>query len=347
MSATLEQCEFAINSTNESVCEGCFKRQGRGKGFCYASSDGEIIRCESTKARIKALGIPPAWSDVQICKFSHCKIQAIGKDIKGRAQYIYHPEWTEQQQNRKFSLLPEFAKKTPRIRQKCHSLIGEDLDNRTTILAIATLILAETGMRVGNQKYRRLNKTYGLSTLQMQHIASDDETVKFSFTGKHNKEQTFSVINKALSETLETIIDKYEDDDNRIILSYEEDENVEMISHCEINDFIKKIIGTAFSSKFFRTWTGTRLALFFARDAMRLESEVANASFEAQLVSLVANELGNTPAICRKYYIHPKMLSYLNERFLGGKSFPRFNKRGLGSIRLSPCEKQALSIIDN
>ncbi|MGQ8364941.1 DNA topoisomerase IB [Glaciecola sp. 1036] len=324
--------EYIISS---DFCTGCIVRRSRGKGFSYHYQDGSLITCSELKQRIKKLTIPPAWQNVSICHNKDFKIQARGIDAKNRRQYIYHPNWLLERQKEKFSKLAKFAGRLPKLRRFCVEQMGKDDFSKDSVIAVAIMILNETGIRIGNEKYSKMYRTHGLTTLNTGHIQHDEDSLQLSFTGKHNKPQTFEIYNQNLEEQIDDLLEI----PGQRFFRYEQEGQWHKLTHDDINTCIKRIIGDEFSSKFFRTWAASRLAVFFAQQAAEISKTQGNREFIPALVSLVANELNNTPSVCRKYYIHPSVLQKLNDIFESGKTFKRFYKKGLGWESLSACER--------
>ncbi|MCH7400331.1 DNA topoisomerase IB [Belliella kenyensis] len=284
----------------------CLKRVKRGRGFSYLDENGNKIEDEKKLKRIKNLVIPPMWTEVHICRFDDGHIQATGRDLKGRKQYIYHSEWEKIRQEEKFQRMYEFGNKLPKMRKKAHQDLKKRKWNKSKILALMVSILDETGIRIGNTHYAKQNQTYGLTTLRRKHMEVDGERLLLSFKGKSNKErevsiEDVSIINhvKRVSELPGYELFKYKDEDGKI----------QSIDSHDVLLYIRENMGEEFTCKDFRTWVGSRLAIELFQDAIDHQKEFPRKKLETILVRMVADELGNTPTICKGYYIHPVILN--------------------------------------
>jgi DNA topoisomerase I len=287
----------------------CFSRVKRGKGFSFLDENGEKITSKEKLARIKKLVIPPMWTDVKICKFEDGHIQAVGRDLKGRKQYIYHPEWEKIRQEEKFERMSKFGRILPKLRKK----VEKDLKVRgwpkNKILALMVAVLDETGIRIGNKQYEKENKTYGLTTLRRKHLAVEGKSLSLSYKGKSNIEREVTIEDKAIVRHIKRVAElpgyelfKYMDAEGK----------VHRLDSHDVQEYIKENMGEEFSCKDFRTWVGSRLAIELFPDAVQQKEESPRKKLETILVCQVAGELGNTPSICRGYYIHPLILEKVN-----------------------------------
>ncbi len=284
----------------------CFQRKKKGKGFVYLNENGEKITSKENIKRIKNLVIPPMWSEVHICKFQDGHIQAIGRDLKGRKQYIYHSEWERQRQEEKFARMADFGHKLPKLRKQVEKDLRKRTWDKNKVVALMIEILDETGIRIGSKHYEKTNKTYGLTTLRRKHLDLDGGTVTFKYKGKSNKEREVSIEDKSLIRHIKKVseLPGYE------IFKFvnEEGKSQSLDSH-DVKEYISEIIGEGFSSKDFRTWVGSRLAIELYPEAVQYLTEFPKKKLETTLIRMVADELGNTPTICKGYYVHPMILN--------------------------------------
>ncbi len=287
-----------------------FTRKKRGRGFSYFHPDGKMIRNESLRERFNALVIPPAWTDVWICVEPNGHILATGRDDADRKQYIYHPEWEEMQNEAKFERVYEFGKTLPKIREK----VDEDLRKHNLpqqrVLALVVALLDETHIRIGSSIYTEKNGSYGLTTLQNGHAEVNSKRVVFEFVGKSGVEQSVDLNNPRLARILKAC----QELPGQSLFQYKEDDGeVQTVDSDDVNAYIREIIGEDFSAKDFRTWAGTVAAVEALKDLDLSESKNKGEKNIVEAVKQVAEKLGNTPAVCRKYYIHPAILdSYLS-----------------------------------
>ena len=281
-------------------------RRRCGKGFTYHLTTGERITDKETLAWLKALVIPPAWESVWICPEQNGHLLVTGRDEKGRKQYIYHPDWMAFQQASKFQKMVRFAEQLPHIRRQ----LAQDLRKRgwprERVLALAVSILDECGMRIGNQQYKEANGTYGLTTLRRKHVDIDRNGIHFSYKGKSGQYREVDVEDRKLARLVKDLSDLpgYE------VFRYQgEDGRYYNIDSADVNEYIRQIAGEEFSSKDFRTWAGTTAAVELFSLAQAEVDENPRRKLDVALVRHVAEFIGNTLSVCRKYYIHPAVLA--------------------------------------
>jgi DNA topoisomerase I len=287
-------------------------RLRRGKGFVYFNGNDEKITDPEVLHRIKSLGIPPMWKNVWICPWPNGYIQAIGTDAKNRKQYLYHPDWTLYQQNYKFQKLREFALALPEIRQVVEQNLRKHNWPREKVLSLILGILDENYLRVGNRRYYEQNESHRLTTLRRKHVMVEGRDMIFQYKGKSNKYHRIKLQNpklkkliKGCSELRGYEVFKYIDDHGQIV----------PVDSRDVNEYLKEITGQDFTSKYFRTWGGTVLALKCFPIALEKKKEKPRIKLEREIVKQVAKELNNTIAVCKKYYIHPAVLEALDENF--------------------------------
>ncbi len=277
------------------------RRVKRGKHFAYVAADGKPIADRNEIARIKSLAIPPAYADVWICPFANGHLQATGRDARGRKQYRYHKRWRAVRDETKFDRMVGFAKALPKIRAAIARDIVKPGLPREKVLATVVDLLEETAIRVGNEEYARENDSYGLTTLQEDHVRVKGETIRFHFRGKSGKVHDIAVKDKRAARVIKAI----QDLPGQQLFEYVDDEGTPHPVHSDdVNAYIKEIAGDDFTAKDFRTWEGT-MSCALELAAIRAEGagEAKKALVEA--IARVAERLGNTPAVCKKSYIHP------------------------------------------
>jgi DNA topoisomerase-1 len=287
------------------------QRQRRGKSFIYIDVHGERIRDPEEIQRINALAIPPAYRDVWICPLPNGHLQATGRDAKGRKQYRYHPLWRTVRDQTKFTRLLIFSQALPSIRQR----LAKDLSlpglPKQKVLAAVVQLMELTRIRVGNEEYARTNQSYGLTTLQDEHVVVSGSTIRFSFRGKSGVEHDLKLTDRRLAK----IVKRCQDIPGQDLFQYEDEEGeYQTIGSADVNDYLREISGEDFTAKDFRTWAGTVLAASHLVEIGSFTSQTAAKKNITQAIKSVAVHLGNRPATCRKYYVHPAVLdSYLNE----------------------------------
>ena len=278
-----------------------------------------------TLERIERLAIPPAWTDVWICRSRRGHMQATGRDARGRKQYRYHPDWREGQDRMKHRRMVRFARRLPPLRATARRHLRRRGRPREKALATAVLILDRTAIRIGSEEYARSNGTYGLATMRSRHVTVEADTVILDFTGKGGKRHQAEVTDPAIATAVKAM-DRLPGQE---VLSYREDDGaVADVTSGDINDYIKEIAGEEFSSKDFRTWAAT-VATAVALDLIGPE-ETERGRLRAVRDAVKAVELliGNTPTVCRANYIDPRVI----DRYMGGftLSTPRPRVRGAG-----------------
>lgn len=295
------------------------RRRVAGAGFTYINGQDASVEDEGVLARIKALAIPPAWTDVWICKLSYGHIQASGRDARGRKQYRYHARWRRVRDDAKYGRMLEFGAALPRIRERVDAHLRLQKLSREKVLAIVTRLLETTFIRVGNEEYARTNKSFGLTTLQDRHVKIEGATIRFRFRGKSGKEHQITLANRRLARLVKSCQDLPGQD---LFQYIDESGAPQPIDSADVNDYLRDIAAEDFTAKDFRTWAGTLLAAQLLDDYPAVESVTAAKTACASCVKDVARQLGNTAAICRKCYIHPAVLA----AFLDAEKLARWQK---------------------
>jgi DNA topoisomerase I len=280
-------------------------RRRAGKGWSYIDPDGAVIRDAKELQRIRALVIPPAWTNVWINPDPRGHIQATGRDARGRKQYRYHAKWRATRDETKFSRMIAFGEALPRIRERVDADLKLPGLPREKILAIAVRLLDEALIRVGNEEYARENDSYGLTTLRDDHVDVSGATVHFTFRGKSGKTQDIDVRDRRVAR----IISRLQDLPGQHLFQYlDADGEPHAIGSEDVNAYLHEIAGEPFTAKDFRTWGGTVLAARSLRERGPFESETAMKANIVTAVDVVAARLGNTRAVSRSAYIHPAVL---------------------------------------
>lgn len=317
------------------------RRRRAGKGFTYTDNNGKRIKNRKTLERIKSLAIPPAYTDVWICPLTNGHIQATGRDAKGRKQYRYHPRWSAQRDETKFNRMILFGEALPTIRERvAHDLALRGLP-REKVLATIVQLLGTTFIRIGNLEYARTNESFGLTTLLDEHVEISGSKVRFEFTGKSGKENTVDLHDKHLAK----IIQQCQDIPGQHLFQYsDEDGNHYAILSSDVNAYLREISGQDFTAKDFRTWGGTTLAVLALAELGPCEDESHAKKNTAQMIKSVAAQLGNTRAVCRKYYVHP----IIAEAYTQGKLLPLLEKHQSSpetSGELYPEEQTVMTLL--
>jgi len=316
------------------------KRWKKGKGFTYTYKN-RPLKDKLQLERIRKLAIPPSWSEVWICHNPAGHIQATGLDLNKRKQYRYHAKWNSLRGETKFHRLYEFGKSLPRIRKKIRKdMAGAELtDNK--VLATAINLMEKTYIRVGNNEYEKLYGSYGLTTLKDKHVKIGGNTIRFSFPGKKGVEQHVSVSNKKLANAIKQCRDV---PGKTLFQFYTPDEKHRAIDSGMVNFYIKEAAGQDFSAKDFRTWAGTLQALKCLGSMENIPDEKLLKKNMLEVLDTVSARLGNTRAICKKYYIHPCLFRLYEEGKLQDY-MEKCGKKNTHQGDFSPSEQLLLHIL--
>lgn len=300
---------------------GITRRKLRGK-FCYFDPAGQRITVPEEISRINALAVPPAYTDVWICTDPRGHLQATGRDARGRKQYRYHPRWREVRDTDKYSRLREFGLALPKLRKQLEALLSAPGFSRDKVMATVITLLDATLIRVGNSQYARDNRSYGLTTLRNRHVEINGSAILFQFRGKSGVEHQITVKDRRLAR----IIKRCQDIPGQNLFQYfDEDGERHTITSNDVNAYLQTLTGADFTAKDYRTWAGSALALAALRKVQwQPESEAKRHLVET--VKNVARQLGNTPAVCRKCYIHPAILEGFLLGALADMPRPRMRK---------------------
>jgi len=297
-------------------------RRRRGKGFCYYSARGALIRDRGLIRRIRKLAIPPAWEEVWICPRPNGHIQAVGRDSRGRRQYRYHDDWRPRRDRDKYAATLAFGKALPRIRRRVARDIRQPGLERARITAAIVRLMDVAHVRVGNPEYARQNDSYGATTLKTRHALLDGRALELSFTAKGGKRVQRRITDRQLVRTVR----RCHELPGHALFAYADDSGKpHPVTSGDVNEYLREIAGGPFTAKDFRTWAASVLAFERTAELMRdrADEERKKKIPLKAVVEPVAEDLANTPAICKKSYIHPEVLEPLKnggpkaEDFLG------------------------------
>lgn len=286
-------------------------RRKSGAGFAFRGPDGKPVKDKAALARIRALAIPPAWTEVWICPREDGHIQATGRDAKGRKQYRYHPRWREVRDAAKYEHMLDFARALPAIRQRVEADMRLPGLPREKVLAAIVHLLESTLIRVGNDDYAKSNGSFGLTTLNDRHVKVEGGELRFAFKGKSGKTWQLGLRDRRVAR----IVRACQDLPGQELFRYRDaDGAVRDVTSADVNAYLREVSGREITAKDFRTWAGTVLAALALREFERFDSRAAAKRNVKQAIERVAARLGNTPTICRKCYVHPAVLDgYLEE----------------------------------
>jgi DNA topoisomerase-1 len=318
-------------------------RSMTAKGATYRDVDGRLVKDRETLGRIKRLAIPPAWTDVWICPSPNGHIQATGRDARGRKQYRYHSDWSAVRDGAKFERMIAFGKKLPNIRRRvARDLARRKLDRRKVLAAMIRL-LETTLVRIGNEEYTKQNGSFGLSTMRDRHVRIGRGTMRFEFRGKGGKNHEIDLHDPRLA----AIVRQAQELPGQDLFQYlDEDDQPQKIGSADVNEYLREIAGEEFSAKDFRTWAGTVLAAMVLREFDKFETKAQAKKNLVQAIERVASRLGNTPAVCRKCYIHPVVM----DSYLQGEALQHVEARAddvlkNGLTKLNDEEKAVLEFL--
>ena len=282
-------------------------RRRRGKGFEYLDADGNRIQDLETLQRIKDLGIPPAWTDVWICPHPNGHLQAVGTDAAGRKQYLYHEAWRTRRDQEKFDKMIEFANSLAKIRHVTGQHLELEGMPKERVLACAVRLLDRGFFRIGGETYAETNDTYGLATMRKEHVRLEGREVIFEYIAKSGKERIQSVVDPGVYDVVKALKARRSGGDE--LLAYKVGNQWRDVKSMDINLYLKEISGGDYSAKDFRTWHATVLAaqaLAVSKQAMT--SATARKRAVTRAIQEVSHYLGNTPAVCRKSYVDPRVI---------------------------------------
>jgi DNA topoisomerase-1 len=284
----------------------------RGRSFTYLLGNEKLTDKEELK-RIKKLVIPPAWKNVWICKIPNGHLQATGLDAKNRKQYRYHPLWNILRNHTKFYRLRDFGKALPHIRLQLENDLAKPGLPIEKVLATVVSLMERTNIRVGNNLYEKLYGSYGLTTLKDKHVKINGSQVRFTFVGKKGIEHDISIKSKRLAKIVQQCRDI---PGKELFQYYDENKTRHCIDSGVVNNYIHKISGGDFTAKDFRTWAGTVQALLAFKELGFFETQKETKKKVVEALDIVAHQLGNTRTVCKKYYVHPIVISLYESREL-------------------------------
>ena len=288
--------------------------KGKGVAFAYFDTEGKPLRDAEQVARINALAIPPAYTDVWICPQPDGHLQATGRDAKGRKQYRYHPRWRTVRDDNKYGRMMAFAAALPGIRRHIDADLSRLGLPREKVLATVVRLLETTLIRVGNDEYAKSNKSFGLTTMRDKHVKLGRKSIRFEFRGKSGVSHEIDLADARLAR----IVAQCRDLPGQELFQYLDEEGIARdIDSADVNAYLQEVAGRDFTAKDFRTWAGTVLASLALQEFEAFDSETQAKKNIVAAIEHVSARLGNTPSVCRKCYVHPEvLLSYLDGSML-------------------------------
>ena len=290
-----------------------YTRRRCGRGFTYRDSRGRTVRDEAKRSRFEDLAIPPAWTDVWICRHEDGHLQATGRDDEDRKQYVYHPRFREARERAKYDRMVPFARLLPRIRRRVRRDLGRSGLPREKVLAAVVRLLESSRARVGNDEYARRNGSYGLTTLRKRHVETEggeNGELVLDFPGKGGKPWRIEVDDPGL---VEVVVECLQTPGWRLFKYFDESGEKREVTADDVNEYLASIADAPVRAKDFRTWNGTVLAAAALREIDGFADESDGREPVTRAIERVAEQLGNTPAICRACYVHPRVLEAWEE----------------------------------
>jgi len=318
------------------------RRETAKDGFSYLRPDGSEVRDEATLQRIRKLAVPPAWTEVWICPSPDGHLQATGRDARGRKQYRYHPRFREVREETKYGHMLEFARALPALRARVAEHMALRGLPREKVLATVVHLLETTLIRVGNDDYARDNKSYGLTTLRNRHVAVDGAQLRFEFKGKSGKSWRLQVSNRRVAKVVRAC---QELPGQRLFQYHDENGEPREVTSSDVNHYLREISGRDITAKDFRTWAGTVMAALALQEIERVDTQAAMKKNVRDAVERVAARLGNTPAICRKCYVHPEVFAAYAEGELLLEVGRKAEKELRSANALKPEESAVLALL--
>lgn len=317
---------------------GIARKTGR-HGFRYVDHDGKPLRDAEELARIRSLAIPPAWTDVWICRWRNGHLQATGRDARGRKQYRYHAQWHRVRDEAKYERLHAFGMALPALRERIDAALALPGLPRDKVLAAIVHLLQVTLMRIGNREYARDNNSFGMTTLRKKHVRVDGSHIRFEFRGKSGVRHSIRLQDRRLAR----IIARTRELPGQELFQYVDDAGQRhAIGSSDVNDYLRAATGEEYTAKDFRTWAGTVLAAAMLRECEPCVSQSQGKQQVAQAIAMVAQRLGNTPAVCRKCYVHPEVI----EAYLDGSLRDLTSQAEASGIALAPEEEMVLRLLE-
>jgi len=291
------------------------RRKRHGRGFAYVGVDGVVIRDKAELQRIRKLVIPPRWNEVWICPNPSGHLQVTARDARGRKQYRYHPRYRAVRDETKFGRMVAFSEILPRIRERVERDIALPELSRDKVLATVVWLLERTLIRVGNDEYARDNGSFGLTTLRRRHVTVSGAKLRFEFRGKSGIAHSVAVTDRRIAR----IVQRCQEVPGQELFQYLDDAGRrQSVDAGDINDYLRRITGRQVTAKDFRTWAGTTLAAIALRRFGPFNSEKKAKANVVSAIDEISKRLGNTRAVCRKYYVHPAII----EAYMEGITIP-------------------------
>lgn len=319
--------------------KGFYRKKDKNNNFIYKDENNHTVKDKPTIERIKKLVIPPAWEEVWISPYENGHLQVTGIDAKGRKQYRYHPNWNKIRNQSKFYRLRRFANALPIIRKQ----IEKDLNRKglpyEKVVALVVKLIEMTNIRIGNDAYKKLYGSFGLTTLRDKHVKFSNSSVYFDFKGKKGVNHKISLQSRKLAN----LVKKCKDIPGQDLFQYYDDDGKHhTIGSGDINNYLKEITHEDFTAKDFRVWAGSVNALFAFQEIGQFETPTECKRKIVEVIDLVSKKLGNTPTVCRKYYVHPTVIAAYEKGTIGNYKL----KSNIKNNKLNPEEEALVRLLE-
>jgi len=321
-----------------------YTRKRSGKGFSFYDADGKLVKDEELIQRFNKLVIPPAYTNVWISPYENGHLQFTGTDAMGRKQYRYHPDWNKLRNQSKYHRLQLFAGHLPAIRKQVDKDLNRQNLDHEKVVALVVRIMELTSIRVGNESYKKLYGSFGLTTLMNKHVKIEGSDINFEFKGKKGVFHKVSLHSRKLAR----LIKQCRDIPGKELFQYFDDEgNKHSIGSGDVNDYLKGITGEDFTAKDFRTWAGSVRALYAFKEAGEFDTVTECKKKIVSVLDEVAINLGNTRTVCKKYYVHPTVIKSYEE----GTIFKYISKldedKDVNVVELNTAERALLDLLEH
>jgi len=321
-----------------------YTRKKSGKGWSYYNHDGELVRDKALISRFNKLVIPPAYTSVWISPYENSHLQFTGTDAAGRKQYRYHPEWNKIRNQSKYHRLQSFAAHLPAIRQRVDKDLNRKNLDHDKIVALVVRLMELTSIRVGNESYKKLYGSFGLTTLMNRHVKIEGATIDFEFKGKKGVYHKIALHSRKLARLVKQCRDI---PGKELFQYYKEDGERCTVGSTDVNNYLKEITGEDFTAKDFRTWAGSVSALYAFKQAGKFETVTECRKKIINVLDEVAINLGNTRTVCKKYYVHPTVIKSYEEGTIFKYIAALDEDKDLDSAELNTAEKALLDILEH
>ncbi len=319
-----------------------YTREKVGEDYQFLDAKRSIVEDEELLERFRKMVIPPAYTDVWICPYENGHLQFTGVDAAGRKQYRYHADWNKIRNQSKYHRMEEFANYIPKIREQIDTDLARKKLDKQKVLALVVRVMELTHIRIGNENYRELYGSYGLTTLNDEHVAIEGNTIKFGFKGKKGVYHDLQLESKKLAKLVKQCQDIPGEE---LFQYYDEEGNPQDITSGDVNDYLKEITGQDFTAKDFRTWSGSVHALYAFKAAGGFETATECKKKIKGVLDEVALNLGNTRTVCKKYYVHPTLIKSYEEGRIERYLEQISEDKPLSVSGLNEAEKALLELI--